>query len=475
MSKCDLAVSIDQACSTTVAGDTVTGQVHLRVNQDCTCRKMTITLLWGTHGKGNRAKGAVAQITPMAGELKAGKTHQFPFEFVMPGHPLTYRGQLLNVDWYVQAQVDLPWASDPIAAQEIILVPGGPHAAPVPDLSAASDAADVLQLARSNRTFNVGCVSVIAIGLFIAGIASFMIPPVAVILVAAGGLVLYVGLRNALAEKKLGPVSVRFDRQVLAPGQRCTFTISLQPKKLLMLNGISATVTGQEIVVRGSGTKKTTHAHGLHKETIALAGQTALQAGPQELTGTFRVPDTQAYSFEAKDNTIKWALHVKMDIPKWPNWSYQLPFVVWPLVERGETPPPEKPVDTATASSSEETKESLADDLTGVLSSLGASVFNDHEEIVAKLKGRQFPLRLVVDRVERTTSFDASEKYHDGSTALGAIEGSEIEVALRFRPSRNDEITDLEQGVVVAVQARVVGWDGLYKRVEMEAVEEHTA
>ncbi|MCP4500914.1 MAG: hypothetical protein GY822_13215 [Deltaproteobacteria bacterium] len=38
----------------------------------------------------------------------------------MRNGPLTYRGELLNVDWFLKARADIPWALDPKA--ELVFV-----------------------------------------------------------------------------------------------------------------------------------------------------------------------------------------------------------------------------------------------------------------------------------------------------------------------------------------------------------------
>ena len=101
-------------------GEVVAGRVEVRVDADCTCNGLEVTRLWATHGKGNRAQGAEESQTLFTGTWRAGETHDYEFRFTIPPGPLTYHGEYLNVDHYIQATADIPWAFDPSAEEELL-------------------------------------------------------------------------------------------------------------------------------------------------------------------------------------------------------------------------------------------------------------------------------------------------------------------------------------------------------------------
>lgn len=133
MSKCDLTIVLDRENRRYAGGDRITGVLRVQVNAACTCKALSISLGWRTHGKGNRDIGTPADLVLFEGEWQPGKTHEYDFEFLVPDGPATYHGRVLNLDWYLNARADIPWAIDPKAEEEVLLVPGPePWIAPRP-------------------------------------------------------------------------------------------------------------------------------------------------------------------------------------------------------------------------------------------------------------------------------------------------------------------------------------------------------
>jgi hypothetical protein len=72
--------------------------------------------------------------------------------------------------------------------------------------------------------------------------------------------------------------------------------------------------------------------------------------------------------------------------------------------------------------------------------------------------------------VEWTLGLNTGEAFRGGRTAVGALAGSEMPVAIRFPKTRNDEIESLKAGEQVVVSARLAEWNGLHDRGEFEVV-----
>ena len=94
-------------------GERVTGWVMIQTPRGQECKRIQLKTFWRTHGKGNRDEGEPRVVTLHSGPLPDPVPHLFEFEFSAPPGPFTYHGRYLNVDHYVEAQVDLPWARDP--------------------------------------------------------------------------------------------------------------------------------------------------------------------------------------------------------------------------------------------------------------------------------------------------------------------------------------------------------------------------
>ncbi|MCP4220745.1 MAG: mechanosensitive ion channel, partial [bacterium] len=124
MSKCDLKVVFDRADRVYHPGETISGNVEVEVNKDVKCNALKIEMRWQTHGKGNTDFEIMAETEEPEMEWNAGSMLRFPFRFKAPKMPLTYHGHFLNIDHYIRATADIPWAIDPKTSEEFILKPG---------------------------------------------------------------------------------------------------------------------------------------------------------------------------------------------------------------------------------------------------------------------------------------------------------------------------------------------------------------
>lgn len=122
MSKCAVKIVLDRPERTYAAGEKVTGRIEVSVSDDCQCQKLTLARLWRTRGRGEDAFGKPEEQILFSGAWRAGQNVSYPFEFAAPIGPLSYNGQLLNVEWYLRAQAALAGALDATADVDFRLV-----------------------------------------------------------------------------------------------------------------------------------------------------------------------------------------------------------------------------------------------------------------------------------------------------------------------------------------------------------------
>lgn len=346
MSKCDLRVVLDESERVFRVGDTIKGHVEVSVNAACTCNGLTVTQRWRTHGRGNRASGAGETQPLFSGEWQPGEVHSFPFEFQAPAGPLTYHGHYLNVDWYLEAQADIPWALDPKAEVDYVLEVGD------------ADPRDLHQLtvpiARGERSGGMAFCALLFFapfilfggGGFIAGLAMlasgraeglFMLVWGSLFGGIPGIMALFM-LRNTFAKRKLGEVHVSFQPNSVGPGERATLYLEFKPRADIEINAITATFKGQEVVVSGSGTNTTTHRHTLHERVEELTGRCTLRRLEHaDFKLELEVPDDAAPSFTASSNSVTWTCALHIDIARWPDWTSDVPLVVTPAPSSAKT------------------------------------------------------------------------------------------------------------------------------------------
>ena len=505
MSKCDLSLRFDREDRTYAGGETVTGRAVIRVNEDVTCKGIRLTHQWKTHGRGNTDAGPkeTIELAP-AGPLVSGETLDFPFSLTSPTHPLTYRGNLINVDHYVMVEVDVPWAFNPKLQEEYILRAGKP-----PGEFAGTRSAVISLAAKPQKLGPIGTVIVFAvlavILIMLSAVAMFLLP---IILIVVG----YFWVRSRALASRLGEVQLTMPHVVVAPGEDWPVRIQFHPRKQFRINGIFLKLLGKESAKSGSGTKSTTHTHPIleHKVEIRPAGMIEADV-PVDEKLSIVFPETSAYTLEASDNKIEWTAEVRIDIPRFPDWSKSQTLQVVPVEfvqnlsatttttpdaaagDFTETPaaiptPPPIPVmnrhesqrdttirDEADDRSTAPAERAVPQDLLELAAQLAAVSRHGHErgDIMASVLSQTFDATIIVDRVNSTLGVTVSQPgYEYGKTIVGTLEGTDQSIQVLTPKSLNDEIDDLRRGDIWPLQLCIEGWDSLFSRINARQVDE---
>ena len=88
---------------------------------------------------------------------------------------------------------------------------------------------------------------------------------------------------------------------------------------------------------------------------------------------------------------------------------------------------------------------------------------------LAGLVGRAAALRMVVEKVEPTSAYDASPTHRDGRTLVGRLSGGDVVVAVRTSTADAAWADGLDVGTEVHRTARLTRWDRIYDRATFEA------
>lgn len=339
MAKCELTVVREQGDPTYRGGEPMRGHVVVRVDADCRCDGLTIRPAWRTHGRGNTATGQEAAAELFRGQWSAGEEHSYPFELPAPGYPWTYHGQEMNLDWALVARADIPWALDPKGDEEVVVVPGDDtidaEVALQRGVHAHKPGQGGLCLALFGLVFAVPGLGIMGGGVVALARGNFggvMMLPFGGIFAAVGLGVMFLGLRNRLAQMRLGAVELSVEPGRLRPGEAVTCTVRLAPKSDIELNGVTMTLHGREQVVRGSGTNRRTFTHDMHKVELVVADskRSVRRLEDLQFEHTFRLPEDAAYSLAVSDNTVLWSVSVHVDVAGWPDWTEERPLLVLP-------------------------------------------------------------------------------------------------------------------------------------------------
>jgi hypothetical protein len=347
MSKCEIWIELNRSDRRYKPGETVEAIVHVKVDEDCDCKGLGLRRFWRTHGKGNRDRGPIEEVTLFEGEWSAGEYHRYSHTFPAPDGPFSYHGQYVNVDWYLSARADLPWALDPRAEEEFLVEPG-----PTTGSATLGDPKSDLLLLDTARLSGLSLALVLLFGgpfltigavfltlgvfrlvngpgheavpfMFMGGMFSLF-----------GGLLLTFAFTQYLAGRKVGSIEAQLRPRVVHPGESVEVSLRLMPPGRLELNAITAALVGEEVAVSGSGTSRQTFRHPIHEEEQALAvpvGVTGSHAGSYlDLQTRFTLPDPAPPTFCAGDNRVHWKIQFRVDIPRWPDWVEEQALVVVP-------------------------------------------------------------------------------------------------------------------------------------------------
>lgn len=338
MAGCDIAIEFDRQGATYRGGEVVRGEVVVRVTDNVACNGLVLHRFWQTAGKGTKDTGPRISATLFQGQWSAGETYRYPFHFTAPAAPLSYRGQNIRIDHYVEARADVPWSFDPKAREPFYLEPGGDGGPIELDTNAASDPdIDIKQLTKGNTPMVAGIICIL-IGLFTMILAPILVP------LGIGLIVWSAFVMNT--RKKIGEVNVRAPSSAL-PGSSIPVQVQFTPTADAVINTITARLVGIERSTSGSGKSKKTHRATIHDDltTLSAGGQTT-PGRAVTVRGNVQVPDTSAFTFAAGHNRIIWRLELTIDIAKWPDWSQRMAVRVFPNVEGGapaEAPTPYTP------------------------------------------------------------------------------------------------------------------------------------
>ena len=530
MSKCDLGIVFDRTERQYRGGEEVTGTVHVQVNEDVECNGIVVEHFWQTHGRGNTATGPKQTSVLYKGRLQAGQSLSYPFRFTAPNGPPTYHGRYLNVDHYVHLRVDIPWAIDPRAKEEYVLLPGSARYGNLPRLAGGRAGA---------KKVVSGCGVPVGVAMVLGG---FFFLPFGIVLIPLGLVVLFFALRKVIAEKKIGKVKLSYGSSTVAPGGRLPVRLAFTPNQSSRLNRVTAELVGSERCVSGSGTNRTTHTHKFHERTFMLVSECEVTAGrPIQVEGAVPIPETSAYSFHARDNDVLWELEVRVDIPFWPDWIEKRPVLVRPPTEdevvevtvveepsarapipvpvfpgveeappvfqppQAEQAPPTRPTDQPEPSPPERPEPLAAPEpveerpateptpaetpppeapveeqpapvaeatdpaLVGIVGRIAAAdrYSRDREQIIEENVERPFDCEIEITKTERTYSYTPDHRFRKGRTVTGKLRGTDCEVAVQLIASRNEEIDALQPATLLHATCKPLKWNTIYDRLEM--------
>jgi SpoOM protein len=321
-------------------GDRVKGVVTVEADAEVKVAEVQIRLVCRTHGKGNTWKNVVEETKFELGVLEAGGPRTFRFDFLAVNGPASYEGHYLNIQWVVEAELDIAWKLNPKATAEFRLVPNleRPYSA---GLLAGTEAIERTEENKDKTPlwgFGLG-------GAAIAGCLAFAswdfthdpeIFNIALSLTIAAAIAFagFGAARRAAVGAVLGDVRALLEPAVIPPGGKGTLHVHMDPRRALELNAVRAELKCVERVTHGSGSTESTHTWDVLTEQFKLSGPVEGTPGRHlDFSVPIEIPASAPFSFEAPDNLIRWTLVTHVDIPRFPDWKREDDVFVLPAAK----------------------------------------------------------------------------------------------------------------------------------------------
>ena len=321
-----------------------------------------------------------------------------------------------------------------------------------------------------------GCIGAVifmaSVGTLAAGfavVASFkwLAIPLAIAPLAAVG---YWFVRKWLPKYILGEVYCEITEPHVRAGDRLRGELVLTPRRSVAINGITLKIEAREQVISGSGSNQTTHRHLFFERTLDLVETTTLKAG--ETVGhaiDFQVPDDAPYSLDLPANRLIWNVNLRIDIPKWPDWTKSIDFFVIPSgdVAASETT---APAADAVQLSESQPVESLGGGVTfDETINLLWLVRGDRQQrgqLVEAVTGMTFPVTAIIERRLLYGGDNDSNVFPDGHSVWARFPDPELPLVLFVPHDMGDEFEQMGSQKWTG-RATVVGWDNDHGRLQL--------
>lgn len=472
MAKCDLKIELDDPDRVHHGGGKIAGRVRVHVDTDVNCTALEVTSTWRTHGRGNVATGSGETAILFSGQWTAGENPEYRFELPIADWPPSYHGHYLNVDHYVDARAKIPWGFDPKASVPYMMRPsGGPNAAqPIRNVTEAGPIVGTILVAVLfgfaaffiYMLIQMGWIALIFLGLPLIGACIWFV-------------------KVFLPRYLLGNVECEIAADQAVPGESIEGKLVIRPRRNVSVNAITMKFQALEKCISGSGSNRKTHKHVFYESVETLQSSTTLQAGQeQRFPFSVTLPSDAPYSLELDDNNLIWSSNLRVDIPRWPDWTKELKLTVVPsgkgdesaahsVAEASEPQPvlqPEPARESSSLSAPEAASELTFAETAGHLWALRENR-SQLGTLVEAVTGLSFELAAQVERRLLYGGDDDPHIYEDGYAVWAHYPEPPVPMVLYVPHELADEFEHFGSSEWRG-RGTIVGWDSLHGRLQVK-------
>lgn len=306
MSKCDIAIELDEPDKELRVGERVTGQVRIVTDRDTTCRGIYVGCVIRSDIPVGKTEQRGEVVNLFSGNITANQPMVLRFDIPTCAGPGNYRGVHLDIGHHIEARADIPWAIDPSVRRPIEVIAG--------------DAEPVLATEPIGKGGWTRALSALfAIGFILSnfvGMARMQIGW----LVGAGlvvGLLLIVfwSLFVLLPKWRVGRCELTLREPKFSPGDWLQGSFLITPRTSVMPRTIAIRLTLAEQWTVGSGDEQRTERMPIYSRDLVLLERPQLVGGmPKRIEFATRLPPIAAYSATLERCAVLWSLETDVAI-----------------------------------------------------------------------------------------------------------------------------------------------------------------
>jgi hypothetical protein len=344
-----LSIILDKPNKTYEGGETITGQVRIVATEDVrTAALMVVLYCKGYSEEKSHLAGTgittvereIKQANLFKGPLTSGE-YFYPFTFIAPLGPRSYKGHVFDVTWHLGAKVCTSRGNEEgVKAEEnITLLPG--ERSPSQDQWEKGTKEVVYRAsARSLKGFFAFSLVLCLIGIVVGwknspfgetggdvmGVFLFG----GVIPLLLGLAVLFCATYQALGNRRINKAEVRLGSREASPGGKISCCVTFEANIPFEVDKVIAVLKAEEIVDFRDPSRKNgklrKHLLYENKQELPLAVKKVPTKVPIRVEGEVLIPDNVPCSIDLMESregmAIQWDIEFVIEMKKWPDWIH---------------------------------------------------------------------------------------------------------------------------------------------------------
>jgi hypothetical protein len=347
MAEIAVKIILDKPDRTYESGEIIKGQVKVVVGPEFSAAALVLVLYCKGFSEWKRNTETVEREKETRKLFKGPWTpgeYTYPFEFVTPPGPFSYKGHVFDLSWHLGAKVRISTDKDVTAEAEITVLP---EKGVVQDTGTKSSGEVVYtESPRSLKGFFGFSLTLLLVGIvigwrnspFAEGTDSGIFLFGGITPVVLGLALLFFTTWQALVNKRIKKAEVRLGSRQASPGDKIPCSVTFQANLPFEVDMVRVVLRGEEVVDFRSPSRKNSkfrkHLLYENQQELLLAVKQVPANVPVRAEGEVLVPEGIPYSIDLMESgegmALTWQLELIIGMKKWPDWMHLETIIVQP-------------------------------------------------------------------------------------------------------------------------------------------------